>query len=169
MKKFFVFVLIVTMVPLLAGCAKKAKQEEPTVEADKLIGGIEGLSAKDSLTATTQGGQVSSSQMAGDVQSTDASQNTMSSGDTMMAASSDGPEQPTIQSIQEALKNAGLYSGTVDGVLGPKTKKAIREFQTMNNLNADGKVGRKTWAKLKPYLTSGAAPATAMAPAEVSN
>lgn len=63
------------------------------------------------------------------------------------------PEKPTPEDIQKALKNAGLYTGTVDGKIGPKTKKAIEEFQSKNGLTADGKVGPKTWEKLKVYLT----------------
>ena len=59
---------------------------------------------------------------------------------------------PSPQEIQQALKNASLYQGKIDGNIGPKTKRAIKEFQTRNNLNADGKVGSKTWDKLKVYL-----------------
>lgn len=55
--------------------------------------------------------------------------------------------------IQKALKNAGLYTGPVDGKIGPKTKKAIEEFQNSKGLKADGKVGPKTWAELEKYLT----------------
>ena len=54
--------------------------------------------------------------------------------------------------IQKALKNAGFYTGSVDGKLGPKTKKAIEEFQSSKGLKADGKVGPKTWAELEKYL-----------------
>jgi len=54
--------------------------------------------------------------------------------------------------IQKALKNAGLYTGPVDGKLGPKTKKAIEEFQTSKGLKSDGKVGPKTWVELEKYL-----------------
>jgi len=54
--------------------------------------------------------------------------------------------------IQKALKNAGFYSGSIDGKLGPKTKKAIEEFQLSKGLKADGKVGPKTWAELEKYL-----------------
>jgi len=62
--------------------------------------------------------------------------------------------KPTDQEVQQALQNAGLYSGKVDGVMGPRSKKAIRDFQAQNDLNPDGKVGPKTWAKLAPYLHS---------------
>lgn len=57
------------------------------------------------------------------------------------------------QKIQAALKNAGLYTGKIDGKIGPKTKKAIETFQAQHNLKADGKVGPKTWALLEGYLS----------------
>jgi len=55
--------------------------------------------------------------------------------------------------IQTALKNAGFYAGSIDGVAGPKTKSAIEEFQRAKGLTVDGKVGPKTWAELSKYLT----------------
>lgn len=64
-----------------------------------------------------------------------------------------GPYKPAFSQIQTALKNAGYYSGPVDGKAGPKTKKAIEEFQTANGLKVDGKVGPKTWALLSKNLT----------------
>lgn len=54
--------------------------------------------------------------------------------------------------IQDALKNAGYDPGAIDGKLGAKSKKAIKEFQSANGLKADGKVGAKTWAKLSAYI-----------------
>ena len=50
------------------------------------------------------------------------------------------------------MKNAGFYAGSVDGKLGPRTKKAIAEFQQSKGLKADGRVGPKTWAELEKYL-----------------
>lgn len=54
--------------------------------------------------------------------------------------------------IQTALKAAGFYTGNVDGKIGPKTKKAIIEFQKAKGLKADGRVGPKTWAELEKSL-----------------
>ena len=59
--------------------------------------------------------------------------------------------------IQTALKNAGLYSGNVDGKIGPASKRAIETFQKNNGLKVDGKVGPKTWAALEAYLSGPAA------------
>ncbi len=73
-----------------------------------------------------------------------------------------GPYKPATKEIQAALKNAGYYSGAIDGKLGPKTKKAIEDFQKANGLKVDGKVGPKTWAVLGNNSTAPvtAAPAT---------
>jgi len=54
--------------------------------------------------------------------------------------------------IQLALKNAGFYAGPVDGKIGPRTKKAIMDFQAAKGLKTDGKVGPRTWAELEKYL-----------------
>ena len=71
-----------------------------------------------------------------------------------------GPYKPTSKEIQTALKNAGYYTGPVDGKIGPLSKRAIQEFQKANSLDADGKVGPKTWAVLSKYLSSQPAVAT---------
>ena len=60
--------------------------------------------------------------------------------------------RPTIKMIQVALKNAGFYSGVIDGKIGRQTREAIKAFQKANNLSADGKVGKNTWAILRTYL-----------------
>lgn len=56
--------------------------------------------------------------------------------------------------IQKALKAAKFYTGDIDGKTGPRTKKAIVEFQKAKGLKPDGKVGPKTWAALEKYLTA---------------
>lgn len=54
--------------------------------------------------------------------------------------------------IQAALKAANFYTGNIDGKMGPRTKRAIVEFQKAKGLKPDGKVGSKTWAELEKYL-----------------
>ncbi|MDP3722910.1 MAG: peptidoglycan-binding domain-containing protein [Candidatus Omnitrophota bacterium] len=58
----------------------------------------------------------------------------------------------TPRRIQTALKNAGYYTGSVDGKVGSQTKQAIKEFQRTHGLSADGKVGQNTWTQLAQYL-----------------
>lgn len=73
-----------------------------------------------------------------------------------VAPTSQPAELPTDRNrqIQTALKNAGYYQGAIDGKIGPKSKKAIRDFQEAKGLKVDGKVGPKTWAELEKYLTT---------------
>ncbi|MEK7849565.1 MAG: peptidoglycan-binding domain-containing protein [Candidatus Omnitrophota bacterium] len=71
--------------------------------------------------------------------------------DPAIGQASDSPNE---KMIQQALKNLGLYAGDIDGNIGPKTKEAIKEFQSNNNLVPDGKAGPKTWAVLKNALNT---------------
>ncbi len=61
--------------------------------------------------------------------------------------------------IQTALKNAGFYTGEIDGKIGPMSKKAITDFQRSKGLVADGKVGPKTWSELEKFLVTPESPA----------
>ena len=57
-----------------------------------------------------------------------------------------------IKQIQVSLKKAGFYKGKIDGKMGPRTRRAIKEFQKAKKLNPDGVVGEKTWEALSQYL-----------------
>lgn len=65
--------------------------------------------------------------------------------------------KPSVKQIQKALKNAGFNPGPVDGRSGTQTRLAVKEFQKVNNISADGKVGKQTWSLLEPYLNKEAA------------
>ena len=54
-----------------------------------------------------------------------------------------------IYDAQVKLKNLGLYTSTVDGINGPGTKRAIKQFQEKAGLNIDGIVGPLTLAALE--------------------
>ena len=58
----------------------------------------------------------------------------------------------TPKKVQSALKKTGFYNGPIDGKIGEKTKKALKEFQKANGLEIDGVVGKKTWIRLQKYL-----------------
>lgn len=60
--------------------------------------------------------------------------------------------RPRPKQVQIALRNAGYNPGAIDGRMGKQTRDAIRAFQKANNLSADGKAGKRTWALLKEYL-----------------
>lgn len=54
--------------------------------------------------------------------------------------------------IQKVLASTGFYSGPIDGRIGPKTRRAIADFQRSKGLKVDGKVGPKTWQEMEKYL-----------------
>ena len=58
----------------------------------------------------------------------------------------------TVLEIQKALIALGYDPGVPDGVWGPMSKAATKAFQKDNGLSADGIVGPKTLAALKPEL-----------------
>ena len=72
------------------------------------------------------------------------------SGKTAGKSKSIGVPGVLVMDVQKALERKGLDPGPADGRMGRRTKKAVKEFQRKNNLNADGIVGEKTWALLKP-------------------
>ena len=49
---------------------------------------------------------------------------------------------------QKYLQMCLLYTGKIDGIFGPLTEKAVKEWQKAQGLNPDGIIGAKTWAKL---------------------
>ena len=53
------------------------------------------------------------------------------------------PDQ-TMQDVQAALKSKGFEPGPIDGVMGTKTRTAIREFQKSNGLEPTGMLDEKT-------------------------
>ena len=54
------------------------------------------------------------------------------------------PDTTSTRAVQQRLQELGYYSGIVDGISGPGTKKAILLFQQQHGLSADGVYGRAT-------------------------
>ncbi len=119
-------IMILALALAFTGCMKKAADEDAFLEP-----GAEQAA------------------MLGDIQPVDTESANVS---VEPATQTEVVEKPSVQDIQQALKNANLYDGKVDGISGPKTRKAIESFQSQNGLKPDGKVGPKTWQKLKEYL-----------------
>ena len=59
-----------------------------------------------------------------------------------------GSRGNTVRQIQQRLKNWGYYNGSVDGVYGEATWRAVRDFQAKNSLRVDGIVGEATLEKI---------------------
>ena len=58
---------------------------------------------------------------------------------------------PEVAALQVGLHKRGVYRGTVDGVLGPGTERAVRRFQLRAGLSADGVPGPRTRRALGRY------------------
>jgi len=48
-------------------------------------------------------------------------------------------------------RNKSLGPDAVDGVFGPRTEQAVKDFQQANGLVEDGVVGPVTWSHVHPY------------------
>ena len=59
-----------------------------------------------------------------------------------------GSKGGEVKEVQRRLKQWGYYTGSVDGIFGSGTKKAVIAFQKKNGLTADGIVGKSTYAAL---------------------
>lgn len=68
--------------------------------------------------------------------------------DTEAAVLKEGSRGSDVKTVQDKLRRWGYYTGSVDGIYGPKTKEAVKYFQRKNGLTADGIVGKKTFEAL---------------------
>jgi Putative peptidoglycan binding domain len=101
---------------------------------DSSIGGTQSKRSTESDTPVTEG-------RFSDSGKTDKSSRPMSQ------ASGIGSQQD-VRQAQEALKNQGHDPGPIDGVMGPQTRQALREFQGANGLKQTGMVDTETKQKL---------------------
>ena len=53
-----------------------------------------------------------------------------------------------VRQVQQKLNDIGYHAGSVDGVLGPQTESALRQFQQARNLDATGHIDSNTLAAL---------------------
>jgi peptidoglycan hydrolase-like protein with peptidoglycan-binding domain len=78
-------------------------------------------------------------------------------GDESLASTKQGQwSQDEVKTVQEALKGKGNDPGPVDGIMGPQTQKAIREFQQASGLKTTGRLDAETATALG--VKSGSAP-----------
>lgn len=56
-----------------------------------------------------------------------------------------------VAALQVGLQSRGLYGGTIDGILGPGTRRAVRAFQRRAGLVVDGVPGPRTKRALGRY------------------
>ena len=66
-----------------------------------------------------------------------------------------GVSHSEVTQAQTALKQKGLYSGPIDGRIGPKTRQAISQFQRQNGLKQTAQLDSRTMSELHGSGTSG--------------
>lgn len=70
------------------------------------------------------------------------------------ALSKYGSRGDEVTQIQTKLKRWGYYTGSIDGIYGTQTQKAVRYFQSKNGLTVDGIAGKNTLAAMGIYSSS---------------
>jgi peptidoglycan hydrolase-like protein with peptidoglycan-binding domain len=65
-----------------------------------------------------------------------------------------------VRAAQQALQDKGFDPGHIDGVMGPKTQTAIKEFQQKNNLTVTGTLDAETRDRLIASSPPAASPGT---------
>lgn len=60
-----------------------------------------------------------------------------------------------VRSMQRALNAAGIRPPLdEDGLFGPKTQRALRQFQQREGMNVNGELGRDTHSRLSPHIAA---------------
>ncbi len=134
MKRLLSLVVVVLVLVALSGCGKKQEMEElQPITMDSL---------------STIGTPI---QAAPEVKAPETKVSVAIPAKEVLPLPPQGPYKPTGIEVQTALKNAGFYTGNIDVKIGPKSKKAIEDFQKANGLKVDGKIGPKTWEAMSKY------------------
>ncbi len=94
---------------------------------------------QDSQTPLEPGASATQSQTAGMGQDMQAMQN----------------DPQTVRQIQQKLKDEGYRVGAIDGIWGPKTSSALKEFQQAQGIEADGKLSQSTISALGMEMQGG--------------
>ncbi|MDD5427685.1 MAG: peptidoglycan-binding domain-containing protein [Candidatus Omnitrophica bacterium] len=149
-KNMALAVVAVAAVFLISGCStvpKKFKEEVSGIKSkvDTLESRMESVESKQSEAERAV------SQQAQTIEEIKSSKESTVRTNITTRSSGSVDGKARIKDIQTCLKNAGFYSGKIDGVKGRNTKKAIKEFQGANGLKVDGIVGPKTWEVLSKY------------------
>jgi peptidoglycan hydrolase-like protein with peptidoglycan-binding domain len=70
------------------------------------------------------------------------------SGATKSGKMARGASRENVRAAQQALKDKGMDPGSVDGMMGPKTHAALREYQKKEGLKETGRLDSETMSKL---------------------
>lgn len=76
------------------------------------------------------------------------------SGDSSSSSSSESTQPPSdvVKELQRELTELGHYTGSIDGIYGAATTKAVEDFQKKAGITVDGKYGPETHEALLAEL-----------------
>ncbi|HTI86396.1 MAG TPA: peptidoglycan-binding domain-containing protein [Alphaproteobacteria bacterium] len=84
------------------------------------------------------------------------------------AASSGGVSHDQVRQAQTALQKAGYYHGKIDGLYGPQTRAAVRDYQAKENLSQTGRLDRTTMQHLRNVASNSGAGSGSASPSSTS-
>jgi peptidoglycan hydrolase-like protein with peptidoglycan-binding domain len=71
-----------------------------------------------------------------------------------------GTASADVRAAQQALKDQGFNPGPIDGIKGPRTTEAVRDFQEKKNLTVTGQLDAETRNQLMAAAPPAASPST---------
>jgi peptidoglycan hydrolase-like protein with peptidoglycan-binding domain len=117
-------------------------------------GSSSGQSAAGGSSSTSEQGEAQQSNQQSDQQSNHQSSSgdrSAASGSSSQSASGSSQQQlnsATVREIQKSLNDSGFSAGKVDGVMGPHTQSALRNYQQAKGLKATGQPDPETLSAL---------------------
>jgi peptidoglycan hydrolase-like protein with peptidoglycan-binding domain len=73
----------------------------------------------------------------------------------MSSRSGERVSSDKVKHAQQALKDEGLYQGSIDGIVGPQTRDAVSRYQHDHNLKTTAMLDRQTLRSLDQTQSSG--------------
>jgi len=131
-----------------SGSAQSTKEVHPSVNTSK--GQSKSERADETGTPLPQGSPYAGTVEKGKSSSANSGMDTSTSarGTSSSGRMARGGSAANVKEAQQALKDKGYDPGPVDGVMGTKTKDAIKSFQSASNLQATGTLDAQTADKL---------------------
>jgi len=131
----------IALVSLLAGCStwQSMDRQEKGTAVGATGGAIVGAAGGEPIGAAVGAGVGG---YAGHYEANDVARRTRSTPHAPQSAS------PTVRSAQQALNDRGYNAGPPDGVWGPTTEGAVRQFQQAQRLQPTGTLDKETLSAL---------------------
>lgn len=71
-----------------------------------------------------------------------------------------GSRGDNVKNVQRYLRDRGYFDGPIDGVYGPKTEQGVRNFESDNDMNVDGRFDEENWSDYDSQKSSTTPPIT---------